>query len=136
MAGPRVLLHALHHYALQAKIILADFNLAVSTPTAKPPNLIPHQLLWLYVYVVKFTLHYLEPRNFFKFQWLLKVLGWTQRAHCWYLGGPHCWLYRYPKGTSEPPRGTVSFGNSLVITLAGSHLAHLVCFISAETHVW
>ena len=32
--GPRALLHALHHYALH-KIILADFNLAVSTPTAK-----------------------------------------------------------------------------------------------------
>ena len=48
MAGPRVLLHALHHYALQAKIILVNFNLAVSTPTAKPPNLIPHQLFRLY----------------------------------------------------------------------------------------
>ena len=47
MAGPRVLLHALHHYALQAKI-LVDFNLAVSTPTAKPPNLFPHQLFRLY----------------------------------------------------------------------------------------
>ena len=32
--GPRALLHALHHYPLQ-KIILADFNLAVSTLTAK-----------------------------------------------------------------------------------------------------
>ena len=27
---PRALLHALRHYALQAKIILEDFNLAVS----------------------------------------------------------------------------------------------------------
>ena len=45
---PRVLLHALRHYALRAKIILADFNLAVSTLTAKPPNLIPHQIFWLY----------------------------------------------------------------------------------------
>ena len=33
------------HGALQAKIILADFNLVVSTPTAKPPKLIPHQNL-------------------------------------------------------------------------------------------
>ena len=40
-AGPRALLHALCHYTLRAKIILADFNLAVSTPTAKPPNLNP-----------------------------------------------------------------------------------------------
>ena len=31
---PRVLLHALCHYALQTKIILADFNLAVSTQTS------------------------------------------------------------------------------------------------------
>ena len=34
--GPRVLLHALHHYSLRVKIILADFNLEVSTPTTKP----------------------------------------------------------------------------------------------------
>ena len=47
-AGPRVLLHALRHYALRVKIILADFNLAVSTPTAKPPNLIPRQIFRLY----------------------------------------------------------------------------------------
>ena len=47
-AGPRALLHALHHYALRVKIILADFNLAVSTPTAKPPNLIPRQIFRLY----------------------------------------------------------------------------------------
>ena len=46
--GPRALLHALHHYVLQAKIILVDFNLAFSTPTAKPPNLIPCQIFWLY----------------------------------------------------------------------------------------
>ena len=37
-AGPRVLLHALCHYTLWVKIF-ANFNLAVSTPTAKPPNL-------------------------------------------------------------------------------------------------
>ena len=40
--GPKTLLHALHH-ALWVKIILADFNLAVSTPTAKLPNLISCQ---------------------------------------------------------------------------------------------
>ena len=34
-------------HALQAKIILVDFNLMVSTLTAKPPNLIPHQSLRL-----------------------------------------------------------------------------------------
>ena len=44
--GPRVLLHALHHYELWLKIILADFNLGVLNPdcqTAKfnsPSNLI------------------------------------------------------------------------------------------------
>ena len=47
-AGPRALLHALHHYTLQAKIILADFNLEVTTPTTKPPNLISHQTFRLY----------------------------------------------------------------------------------------
>ena len=31
---PKAILHALYHYALQAKIILADINLAVSTQTA------------------------------------------------------------------------------------------------------
>ena len=46
--GPRVLLHALHYYTLRAKIIVADFNLAVSTPTAKLPNLILHQVFQLY----------------------------------------------------------------------------------------
>ena len=30
------------------EIILADFNLAVSTLAAKPPNLIPHQIFRLY----------------------------------------------------------------------------------------
>ena len=45
---PRALLHALRHYALWAEIILADFNLVVSTPTAKPPNLIPRQIFRLY----------------------------------------------------------------------------------------
>ena len=28
--------------------ILADFNLAVAKQTAKPPNLIPRQIFWLY----------------------------------------------------------------------------------------
>ena len=46
-AGPRVLLHALCHYMLWVKIF-ADFNLAVSTLTAKPPNLIPRQIFRLY----------------------------------------------------------------------------------------
>ena len=46
-AGPRVLLHALCHYTLWVKI-LADFNLVVSTLTAKPPNLIPSQIFQLY----------------------------------------------------------------------------------------
>ena len=47
-AGLRAVLHALRHYALRAKIILADFNSAVSTPTAKPLNLIPRQIFRLY----------------------------------------------------------------------------------------
>ena len=34
--GPRALLHALHHYTLQAKILLVDFNLTVFQ--AKLPN--------------------------------------------------------------------------------------------------
>ena len=32
----KMLLHASHHYVLQAKIILVDFNSALSTLTAKP----------------------------------------------------------------------------------------------------
>ena len=39
--GPRAPLHALNHYALWTKIRLADFNLAVSTLTAKPPIFFP-----------------------------------------------------------------------------------------------
>ena len=36
-----------------AEIILADFNSAVSTPTAKPPNLNPYQIFWLYgIYLI------------------------------------------------------------------------------------
>ena len=46
--GPRVLLRALHHYALLAKIILADFNLAVSTLIIKLSNLIFRQIYRLY----------------------------------------------------------------------------------------
>ena len=30
------------------EIILADFNLLVSTPIAKLPNFTPHQIFWLY----------------------------------------------------------------------------------------
>ena len=45
-AGPRALLHPLCHYALCAKIILANFNLVVSTLTAELPNLIPLQMFW------------------------------------------------------------------------------------------
>ena len=41
--------HALCHSALQAEIILADFNSVVSTLTTKPPSLIPRQIFWLYV---------------------------------------------------------------------------------------
>ena len=36
------------HVAGTAKIILADFNLAVSTPTTKLPNLIPVKFLAIY----------------------------------------------------------------------------------------
>ena len=41
--------HALCHSALQAEIILADFNSAVSTLTTKLPSLIPRQIFWVYV---------------------------------------------------------------------------------------
>ena len=44
----RYSMYVLRHYALQAKIILADFNLAVSTLTTKPPNLNPRQIFRLY----------------------------------------------------------------------------------------
>ena len=55
-AGPR-LLHALCHYMLQAEIILADFNLGVSNPTTKPPNLIPSQIYWLYGIILTVSQH-------------------------------------------------------------------------------
>ena len=42
--GPRALLHALRHYMLRVKIKSVDFSLAVSTWTAKLPNLIPCQI--------------------------------------------------------------------------------------------
>ena len=44
-AGPRALLHALHHYTLCVKEYWQIFYLAVLTPTTKPPNSIPHQIL-------------------------------------------------------------------------------------------
>ena len=44
------LLHALRHYALWAKIILADFNLAVSPPTAKHSSLSNFPAIW-YIYL-------------------------------------------------------------------------------------
>ena len=37
-AGPRFPLHALHHYVLRVKIILADFNLVVSTAKFNSPS--------------------------------------------------------------------------------------------------
>ena len=43
--GARALLRAL---CVAYEIILADFNLVVSTTTTKPPNLIPHQIFHLY----------------------------------------------------------------------------------------
>ena len=49
----RVLLHALHHYLLQAGILLADFNLALSTLIAKQPTLIsPSNLPALRYYII------------------------------------------------------------------------------------
>ena len=45
--------------ALQVKIILADFNLAVSTQTTKPPNLIPRQFFQLYGTSPKVTTRHL-----------------------------------------------------------------------------
>ena len=50
----RVLLNALYHYLLQAEILSADFNLAVSTLIAKQPTLIsPSNLpaLWYYIII-------------------------------------------------------------------------------------
>ena len=46
--GPRTLLHALRRYGLRAKIVLADFNLAVSILTTKLPNLISRHIFQLY----------------------------------------------------------------------------------------
>ena len=46
--GPRGPLHAFCHYVLWAKMILVNFNLVVSIPTPKLPNLIPRQIFRLY----------------------------------------------------------------------------------------
>ena len=46
--GAKCALQHLIRVAGAAKIILADFNLAVSTPIAKPPNLNPCQIFRLY----------------------------------------------------------------------------------------
>ena len=54
-AGPRVLLHALHLYTL-CENNLVDFNLAVSTLTAEPPNLIPRQIFQLTVRCIDYAL--------------------------------------------------------------------------------
>ena len=92
-----MLLHALHHYALQAEIILADFNLAVSTQTDKPPNLIPHQIFWLYSmylpscavqwYVLSVTVVHLI---FTVVHFIGTLLGWTYRRIR--LSGAHRYL--------------------------------------------
>ena len=47
-AGPIALQHVLRLTRCEAKIILANFNLAVSTLTAKPPNLNPCQIFRLH----------------------------------------------------------------------------------------
>ena len=48
LGGAKCVLQHLIRVAGAAKIILADFNLAVSTPIAKPPNLNPCQIFRLY----------------------------------------------------------------------------------------
>ena len=63
---------------LQEKIILADFNLAVSTKTAKPPYLIPHQIFWLYG-----TLSVLLKCVF---PWCCYTIGGTWLVDFWRLG--------------------------------------------------
>ena len=40
---------------MRCNIILVDFSLAVSTLTAKPPNLIPPPIFQLYVYSILYT---------------------------------------------------------------------------------
>ena len=50
-------------YMLQAKIILVDFNLAVSNPTTKLPNLIARQIFQLY------------SSNYIPYQAVLQNLG-------------------------------------------------------------
>ena len=78
-AGPRALLHVLYHYVLRAKIMLVDFNLAVSTPSAKLPNLILRQIFRLYMYTIKD----------FEGYWL-----YAQWSKHWQLKGP--WVVSCP----------------------------------------
>ena len=64
----RVLLHALHYYLLQAEILSADFNLAVSTLIAKQPTLIsPSNLPALRYYII------IHPMTI----WMHKMAGLT-----------------------------------------------------------
>ena len=90
---PRALLHALRHYALRTKITLADFNLAVSTPTTKLPNLIPRQLFRLYgMYFTLFCISNLSVQLWFTYhmEWVSSmcrvatrtVLLWTTVDSC------------------------------------------------------
>ena len=58
-AEPRALLHALHHYALQAKITLTNFNLPLSTQTTKLSNLIPCHIFQLYSMISTWTVYVL-----------------------------------------------------------------------------
>ena len=73
-----MLLHALHHYTLWAKIILGDFNLAVSTQVAKLPNLIPCQIFQLYCRTVATNIQFF----IFKFQIICLLWSFTPKVQC------------------------------------------------------
>ena len=75
---PRMLLHALHHYTLWANIILADFNLAVSTQAAKLPNLILRQIFQLYGRTLDTNIQFFV----FKFQTICLVWSFTPKIQC------------------------------------------------------
>lgn len=86
---PRALLHVLHH---RVNIILTDFNLAVLTPTAKLPNLIPRQSCTVYEYVCMYMHKHsscLEMQ--FKTFGLHKLL-YNYHSQCYGSVGSHCFI--------------------------------------------
>ena len=79
-----MLVRALHHYALLAKIILVDINLAVSTLIIKLSNLIFRQIYRLYgilYYTSTFHISHLNLDVTCNY-WYMFFLHWKAKHTC------------------------------------------------------